>query len=138
MKPKEWLYKNGHIEKADMNRRGRMSLAHKALIEAAVANGEKIDGYAVSSKPAIATDKPVTVERVAVDINRVVDCPEPLRDARDFRVLDKATGKPIHAVGPANICNGCKNSFTYCPCKNPRIWLDHDRETVVEFSYNNR
>lgn len=137
MKPKEWLYKNGHMTREEADKRGRMSLVNKALVEEAVANGVVIDGYAIVAKPTAVTAKP-TVGRVEVDTNRVIDVPEPVRDSRDFVVLSKTTKKPIHAVGPANICNGCRSSFTYCPCENPRIWLDNEHETVVEFSYTNR
>lgn len=131
MKPKEWLFKNGHIEKIG---RGRLSAENIALVKEAVSKGVKIEGYeSVSVKPTASTEKPTAeVQRVATDPNRLIDCPDPLRDKREWTVVRKDTGKPIHAVGMANVCQGCRNSFTYCPCGTP-TFLDNSGVIVVEF-----
>lgn len=129
MKPKEWLKENGHIKEVG---RGRMSVAHIALIKDAVSKGVEIEGYS-SSKPTAQTDKP-TVERTPkTPTTGMIDCPDPLRDSRDFVVVRRDNGKPIPNVGPATVCNGCHSSLTYCPCPEPRVWLDHEREAVVSF-----
>lgn len=129
-KPKEWLKANGHIKEIG---RGRMSVAHIALINEAVAKGVEIEGYSSPKATAQSApkDKPAPKESTGV-----IDVPEPLRDARDFKVVSAETGKPIPMVGPATICNGCHSSLTYCPCQFPRVWLDHEREIVVKFKNN--
>lgn len=131
MKPKEWLKANGHIETVG---RGRLSAAHIALITEAVAKGAKIEGYSVSTVKA--TDESVTakpaVERVKSDANRLLDVPEPLRSDKDWTLVRKSDGKPIHAVGMRNVCQGCGSSFTYCPCSSPSI-LDNTGIVPVEF-----
>jgi hypothetical protein len=131
MKPKEWLKANGHI---DTIGRGRLSAAHIALITEAVANGAKIEGYSVSSVKA--TDESVAakpaVERVKTDANRLLDVPDALRSDKDYTLVRKDTGKPIHAVGMRNVCQGCGSSFTYCPCRVP-TFLDNTGTVAVEF-----
>ena len=132
MKPKEWLYKNGHIKKEDVNRRGRLSGAHKSLIEAAVAKGEKIDGYAVVGKPTAQTDKPASVERVKHDPNRLVDVPDMRRDEREWSASVTVDGKTL-PVGFRTVCNGCGNSLGWCYEETSRVWVDSNREAVVTF-----
>lgn len=131
MKPKEWLKKNGHIETVG---RGRLSAAHIALITEAVAQGAKIEGYSVS--PVKATDESAdakpAVERVKVEANRLLDVPDALRSDKDWSVVRKDTGKPIHAVGMRNVCEGCGSSFTYCPCPSP-AFLDNTGRVPVRF-----
>lgn len=131
MKPKEWLFQNGHIKEIG---RGRMSAAHKALIMEALEKNSNlvIEGFS-SSKPTAQSPKPAVTREPKVASSGMIDCPEPLRDARDFVVVLRDTGKPIPMVGPATVCNGCHSSLTYCPCPAPRVWLDHDREGVVSF-----
>lgn len=131
MKPKEWLAKNGHIDKADINRRGRMSAANVALIKEAVANGESIEGYSVS-KPTLTTSKPETetVERDKT-FSGVADVPDMVRDPRDWDVVDD-DGKPF-AIGIKGCCENCRNSLTYCHCKFPVLRVDNSRVSVVTF-----
>jgi hypothetical protein len=129
IKPKQWLADNGHIDKADINKRGRMSAAHKALIMEAVANGADIEGYAVS-KPAVSTVKP-TVERVKDTGNVVADIPDMVRDPRDWEAFDD-TGKPF-AIGIKGVCENCRCSLTYCRCAFPVLRVDYDRVSVVTF-----
>lgn len=136
MKPKEWLFQNGHMSREDADKRGRLSLANKALIEQAVANGASIDGYAVVDRPTLATDKPVEVKRVAVDANRVVDLPAMTRDEREVMGFYREDGKTIE-VGMRTVDNNCGTSLTYCPCDSPRVWVDCDREVVVNFKPRN-
>lgn len=132
MKPKEALVKDGFLPPGSENKRGRLSAAGITRCEELAAKGWKIDGFAVSSKPSADTSKPVTVERVKVEANRLLDVPEPLRDARDWTLVRKDTGKPIHAVGMKNVCEGCHSSFTYCPCGSPSF-LDNTGPVPVEF-----
>lgn len=130
MKPKEWLKANGHIKEVG---RGRMSVAHIALINEAVANGVEIEGYSRPKATAQSApkDKPAPKESTGI-----ADVPDALRDARDFKVVSAETGKEIPMVGPVTVCNGCRSSLTYCPCPAPRVWLDHEREIVVKFKNN--
>lgn len=124
MKPKEWLLKHGHIE---MIGRGRLSREHIDLIKNAVKNGAMIEGYSVESTPA-STVKTVVKTAKATAATEVADIGEPLRDER---TLEARAGSK--AVGMRTVCNVCRNSLTYCFCPQPRVWLDHDREAVVEF-----
>lgn len=126
MKPKEWLKANGHITEIG---RGRMSREHIALVEAAVASGVAIEGYAVSSKPANA-DKPV--ERVAVDSKTIADIGEPTRDERSLMAYRVEEGKNVE-IGMRTVCNACGSSLTYCGDASPRVWIDHERQAVVNF-----
>ena len=129
MKPKEWLKKHGHI---DTIGRGRLSAAHIALIKDAVSNGAVIEGYAVSGKPSDDSADEKTVSRVSVDPNRIADVPDPLRNKNEWTLIRSDTKKPIHAVGMCNVCQGCGNSFTYCPCSVP-TFLDNTGVVPVEF-----
>lgn len=131
MKPKEWLKQNGHI---DTIGRGRLSAAHIALITEAVAKGAKIEGYSVSSAKASdeSADAKPAVERVKVEANRLLDVPDALRSDADWTLVRKSDGKPIHAVGMRNVCEGCGSSFTYCPCPSP-AFLDNTGRVPVEF-----
>lgn len=131
MKPKQWLADNGHIDKADINKRGRMSGAHVALIKEAVSNGTHIEGYSVS-KPAVQTVKPTgeTVTRTTSDTG-MVDVPEMVRDPRDWTAHDD-TGKVL-PIGIKGCCDNCRSSLTYCRCKFPVVMLDGGRVSVVTF-----
>lgn len=131
MKPKEALVKDGFLPAGSENKRGRMSAAGITRCEELSAMGWQIDGFAVS-KPSADTSKPVTVERVKVDVNRLVDVPDALRSDKDFTLVRKSDGKPIHAVGMRNVCQGCASSFTYCPCPSP-AFLDNTGLVPVEF-----
>lgn len=128
IKPKQWLYDNGHLEVIG---KGRMSRAHIALIEDAVRSGVNIEGY-TAEKPVLATDKPVDVKRIAVDPNRVVDVPDMTRDERDTVAFYMADGKRIE-IGMRTVDNNCGSSLTYCSCESPRVWVDFDRQVVVNF-----
>lgn len=130
VKPKEWLYKMGHIDKVG---RGRMSADHKRLIEEALVADPtlRIEGFEVSAKPSAETAKPEIV-RVKTDANRLLDVPDALRSDKDFTLVRKDTGKPMHAVGMRNVCQGCGSSFTYCPCRVP-TFLDNTGIVPVEF-----
>lgn len=124
MKPKQWLAQNGHI--ADPNQRGRLSAAHKALIEKAVLDGADIDGYAVSK--AVSDTPAPKVERVSVDPNRIADVPDESRPETDWEA--HTNNGPI---GMRTVCNTCHSSLTYCHCPHPKVWLDSDTEGVVFF-----
>lgn len=122
MRPKQWLFENGHI--ASPNQRGRMSLAHKQLIEDAVSKGAKIDGFSlVKSK-----GEDSKVEKVSVSTDRIADVPDEHR-AEEMWEAHTSEG----TVGMRTVCNNCTSSLTYCHCQHPRVWVDFDREGVVFF-----
>lgn len=131
MKPKEWLFQNGHIESIG---RGRLAAHHKALIEEALSKDSSlhIEGFSVTTV-ATAQTEGKKAERTPKESTGILDVPDPLRDARDFTLVLRDTGKPVPGLGMKNVCNGCHNSFTYCPCPNPRVWVDADIESVVSF-----
>jgi hypothetical protein len=130
MKPKEWLHKNGHIEVIG---RGRLSGAHIALIQEAVANGVQIEGYSVvSGNQNTETTTAPTVQRTAVDPNRIVDVPDAVRDEREVEAFYREDGKVVK-IGMRTVDNVCGNSLTYCHCESPRVWVDSDRQVVVNF-----
>lgn len=126
MKPKDWLKANGHISEI---KRGRMSREHIELIKAAVATGVKIEGYGEVTATA---DKPATVERTAVDPNRLVDVPDVYRDERTLMAYRTQDGKQIE-IGMRTVDNNCGSSLTYCRCDSPRVWVDHESQAVVNF-----
>lgn len=137
MKPKQALVKDGFLPKGSENTRGRMSRKAIERCQYLVDHeGYTIDGFAKSSaagKPADESAKPEIV-RVSVDPNRIADVPDPLRDKRDWELVDKATGKPMKYAGMCNVCNVCRNSFTYCPCQNPTVnSLDSTGPVAVAF-----
>lgn len=136
IKPKEWLYQNGHMTREEADKRGRMSLANKALVMEAVRNGVAIEGYAIVDRPTVATDKPAKVERVAVDPNRVMDVPDMSRDETALMAFYRADGKVIE-IGMRTVDNVCGNSLTYCRCESPRVWVDCDSQVVVNFKPRN-
>lgn len=124
MKPKEWLLKHGHIASIG---RGRLSREHIDLIKDAVKNGAMIEGYSVESAPA-STVKTVVKTVKPTGGTDVADIGEPLRDER---TLEARAG--TQSVGMRTVCNICRNSLTYCFCPQPRVWVDYNRESVVEF-----
>lgn len=135
MKPKAALVKDGFLPKGSENKRGRMSAAGIERCQYLVDHeGYTIEGFAKSSnagKPAAETAKPEIV-RVKTDANRLLDVPDALRSDKDWTLVRKDTGKPIHAVGMRNVCQGCGSSFTYCPCRQPSF-LDNTGIVPVEF-----
>lgn len=132
MKPKVALVKDGFLPPGSENTRGRMSKDAIARCEVLAAQGWKIDGFSVVASSSADTSKPVTVERVSVDPNRIADVPDMARDERDFTAWVTREGKP-EKIGMREVCNVCRSSFTYCHCASPRFWLDHIHESVVTF-----
>jgi hypothetical protein len=126
VRPKEWLHANGHIE--NPNQRGRLSAEHKALIEAAVRQGVKIDGYAVSAKPAEGAE--VAVEKVSVDANRIYDIPDETRPETSW-TAHVYIGGDKHAVGMRTVCELCSNSLTYCHCRGPVVSVGNETYLVM-------
>lgn len=131
MKPKEWLYKNGHIDKVG---RGRMSADHKRLIEEALMADPslRIEGFSVSTvKPtdASASAKP-TVERVKTDPNRLVDVPDMRRDERDWTAHVTIDGKS-REIGFRTVDNGCGSSLGWCYCPTSRVWVNNSEHVVT-------
>jgi hypothetical protein len=131
VKPKEWLYKQGHIDKVG---RGRMSADHKRLIEEALVADPslRIEGFSVSTvKPtdASASAKP-TVERVKTDPNRLVDVPDMRRDERDWSAHVTVDGKS-QEIGFRTVDNGCGSSLGWCYCPTSRVWLNNTEHVVT-------
>ena len=124
--PKEYLRSIG----VETGGRGRMPADHVAKVKAAVASGIAIKGYEAStprvSSTSTAPSEPV-VTRAAAGAS-VYDVSPPLRDEHVNKAM--ADGRN---VGMRAICQGCGNSLTYCPCKSPTVFVDHDRMCVVEF-----
>lgn len=135
MKPKQALVKDGFLPKGSENKRGRMSGKAIERCQYLVDHeGYTIDGFAKSSaagKPAVESAKPEIV-RVSVDPNRIADVPDALRSEKDWTLVRADNGKPIHAVGMRNVCQGCGSSFTYCPCRVP-TFLDNTGPVPVQF-----
>jgi len=134
MRPKQWLHKNGHID--NPNQRGRLSREHIALIEKAVREGAKIDGYGAS------TDTPaeggeVKVERVSTDPNRIADIGEPRRPETSWKAHTMVDGTKV-PVGMRTVCNLCRSSLTYCGCRSPYVNVmdreDTERQGLVIFT----
>jgi hypothetical protein len=98
--------------------------------------GYTIDGFAKSSASGKTVDESASAKpeivRVKTDANRLLDVPDALRSDKDFTLIRKDTGKPMHAVGMRNVCQGCGSSFTYCPCSQPSF-LDNTGVIPVEF-----
>ena len=131
MKPKEWLYKNGHIATVG---RGRMSADHKRLIEDAMISDPslRIEGFAVSkSVDASASAKP-SIERISVDPSRIADVPDMRRDENEWSASVNVDGKTSQ-IGFRTVCNGCGNSLGWCYEETSRVWVDSNREAVVTF-----
>lgn len=125
MKPKEWLLKNGHIKEIT---RGRLSRENIERIENAVREGAVIEGYAVS-KSTPADNKPVEVDkRPVANVKTVADVPDERRPEDTWEAFTDD-----HAVSMRTVCNVCGNSLSYCPCSSPLVWLDFDRQAVVNF-----
>lgn len=126
MKKKEWLVKNGYLPKGSENVRGRLSGEHVALIEAAVAGGEHIEGFSVVSKPTAATDKPTTVERVK-HADTIADTPEETVPEQ-FNIA--MVGDKV--IGNRTVCDVCKRSLNFHICQSPRV-MDNGVSSVVSF-----
>lgn len=121
MKPKDWLLANGHIKEIT---RGRMSRENIALIQEAVNNGTKIEGYAP-------TEDGEEVNRVATDPNRILDIPEfPFRQEHEWEPYVQGVK---WSMGMRGVCNLCNSSLTYCGCPKPVVNLDNGGTSVVEF-----
>lgn len=132
MKPKAALVKDGFVEgdhvwsPGDENKRGRLSVAAKARLTELALSGWQIDDYSVTKSAD--TSKPDTVVKIKTDPNAVVDIPNPTRDEK---ALEAWSGTV--KVGMRTVCNNCRRSLTYCPCEQPRVWLDHETQGVVHF-----
>lgn len=131
MKPKEYLYKHGHIKEIG---RGRLSREHIAIIESAVKDGEVIEGYSASTAPTGPVKEKTVVEKTVVrsDPNVVYDVPNPSRDESRVEAYTFSNGESV-SVGMRTVCNNCRCSLNYCPCPTPKVWIDHTTEGVVKF-----
>lgn len=135
IKPKQWLFDNGHTD--SVGGRGRMSLAHKNLIMEAVANGTAIEGYALKEAVTLTgKESPAEVKRIVMDPNKIVDVPDACRDEKAVMGFYREEGKVIE-IGMRTVDNNCGNSLNYCHCESPRVWVDYDRQVVVNFKPRN-
>lgn len=123
MKPKVALVKDGFLPPGSENKRGRLSGDAIRRLEELAASGMKIDGYSVSSDSAAE----VTVEKTR-DPNAIAELPPELHSETNYRAFTGTIER-----GMRTVCNGCHASLIYCPCPQPRIWVDYDREGVVVF-----
>lgn len=129
MKAKEWLLNNGHIKEIT---RGRISLDNRALIEDAVRKGAQIEGYSISTAPA-APDAPVAVDKAVVSNEKVIYDIGPERyNENEWIAYIHEDGKHKE-IGIRTVCNGCGASLTYHMCETPRVWVDYNREAMVNF-----
>lgn len=131
MRPKDYLHSKGLID--NPNQRGRMSLAHKEIIEQAVRDGVQIDGYTVSQhQPASAeVNAPVKVERKSSD--GIADVPNEVRPEASWEAYTYVEGVK-REVGMRTVCNGCRCSLTYCHCRTARVWVSSEFEGLVNFT----
>lgn len=127
MKPKDALVKDGFLPEGSQNKRGRLSGAAIDRCKELATQGWTIDGYTVSAGTASGEGE-VQVTKTAVDPNRVADIPNPTRDETALAAFSGTV-----KVGMRTVCNNCRRSLTYCPCEQPRVWLDFDTEGVVYF-----
>jgi hypothetical protein len=125
MKKKEWLVKNGHLPKGSENVRGRLSAAHVALIEAAVANGEHIEGYQVS-KPTASVDKPAVVAVKPSSGTTIADIGEPTFPENQWRAFVGG-----NEIGMRTVCDNCHCSIVYCRDNSPAVMYNGDRALVT-------
>jgi hypothetical protein len=130
MKPKAALVKDGFVEgdhtwsPGDENQRGRLSKAAKTRLDELAALGWQIDDLSVGQS----STGEVTVTKVKSDPNAVVDIPSPTRDESALQAFSGTI-----KIGMRTVCNNCRRSLTYCPCEQPRVWLDHETQGVVYF-----
>lgn len=116
MKPKQWLFENGHIKTMG---RGRVSAAHQELLKKAVSEGVEIEGYSTPKKAT--APKRASVPKPDADSTGVVSVREVVRSDREWSAHIGADAKTI---GMRTVCDTCKSSFTYCACPNPCVILD--------------
>lgn len=128
MKPKEYLLKHGHISEIG---RGRLSAAHIAIIKEAVAKGENIEGYSVSTAPATSAKPAAEVTREARS-DSIMDVPDESRPEKEWSAYRFEDGKQV-PVGIRTVCNNCGSSLSYCHDRKPVVWVDHETEAVVYF-----
>lgn len=135
-KPKEWLASKGHPVKVG---KGRLSAEYKGIIEAALLADPdlRIEGYSVvKDNDANTSTAAPKVERVKADPNRVVDVPDATRDENAVMAYYMEGDKRVE-VGMRTVDNNCGSSLSYCPCESPRVWVDYDRQVVVNFKPRN-
>lgn len=130
MKPKVALVKDGFLPPGSENKRGRLSGAAIERCKELAASGWAIEGY-VSSK---SDNTAPVVEKVKAQApgKEIADIGNPLRDESYWEAYANDT-EGVKSIGMRTVCNVCGTSLTYCPCKSPRVWLDYDREAVVNF-----
>lgn len=126
MKPKEALVKDGFLPPEAVNQRGRLSKAGIERCKELASQGWDIEGYQVS-KSSDSTAAPV-VTKVHADPNRIADVPDQTRPESSWTAW-----VGTKSIGMRTVCNNCRCSLTYCPCEQPRVWMDHETQGVVHF-----
>ena len=126
--PKEALLAAGRIKEIT---RGRISRDNNAWIDDQIAKGAfTISGMTVT-KSSSSTAAPIVKRTVQAAAKIISDIPEVFRDEDMYDVADES-GNRMPGVGMRNVDNRCGNSFTYCMCREPRIYYG-DREVKVTF-----
>lgn len=130
MKPKAALVKDGFLPAGSENKRGRLSGDAVNRLKELAANGWNIEGFTVSKPTAEVkdNDEPVKVERVKRDSSAIEELVPMTRDENALEAFT-SNGK----IGFRTVCNICGSSLTHCPCPQPKVWLDYNREGVVYF-----
>jgi hypothetical protein len=129
MRPKDYLYSKGLID--NPKQRGRLSLAHKEIIEQAVRDGVQIDGYSVAKSTAPVKDDGTSVPKVErVEKGGIVDIGDETRPEKSWQAHYMMDGEKVMRT----VCNTCNSSLTYCHCRTPYVWHDHERQGLVQFS----
>lgn len=134
MRPKAYLHSIGAI--ADPNQRGRLSRENIALIHKAVAEGIQIDNYSVdrptgSSKNDSTHSEVPKVSRT--ESGGIVDIGDEVRPEKSWEASARVNGV-THPVGMRTVCNTCNSSLTYCHCRTPYVWIDHETQGLVTFA----
>lgn len=136
MKPKVALVKDGFLPAGSENKRGRLSGPAIERLKELAGKGWNIEGYSVSKSTA-PNEAPVVEKVATADPNAIIEVAEESRPEKDFVAYRYEDGKP-QEIGMRTVCNVCRNSLTYCRCDSPRVWVDHDREAVVNFKPRKR
>lgn len=136
MKPKAALVKSGFLPKGSENKRGRMSAAAIAECERLVTEeGYQIEGFSLATA-SVGSTAPREVERVKVVPGEkvIADLPAMRHDPDVWQAYCNVDGKIVEPLaGPKTVCNVCRNSLPYCPCRSPRVWVAGGSEAMVNF-----
>src|SRR5688500_9888054 len=111
IKPKVWLVQNGHAPKGYENSRGKMPKAYKDLILEAVANGAKIEGYALTASTG--PEEAPKVEKAQKTGHEVVAL-RPYRYTEETHIMREMDTHVERSLREA--CSFCCLSMVGCYC----------------------